>query len=283
MQSAPRASFSPFYLKPSQPGLKDGEADYSAAKPPRLAGRKRYLPREVKPDPENMLSKINMMGQRQLDAIRKSSRGRDPSAEIQSHLRFLVPTDPSKLLVFKGEIKLHNVTAAELGAVVFAMTHGGDPRKPYRHMVGRAKPFGAGQTRLRSLSLVAEANCGVAVKPPELDELLSPDTRTGFCPPDSKASLKPFLKAFGVHMRAQPGLKAFPNLPAVLEFLGVSDPANGAALEAKLDYMPLANFNQIRKATKPLKDPNAAAPATFGAPDGRVLGAPRALKPVFWT
>lgn len=289
VQSAPRASFSPFYLKPALPDRKDGEADYSAVRPPRLAGRKRYLPRDAKPDPHGRLAKIEAMGQRQLEAIGRSSGGRDPSADIQSRLRFLVPADAGKPLVFCGEIKLRNVTAAELGAVLFALTHGGDPQKPCRHMIGRAKPFGAGQVRLRSLCLAAEANAGTLVLPPDEDEFLSADTRTGFCPRAAhaeapKASLKPFLKAFGDFMRRQPGLSAFPDRPAIREFLGASDPEVGAELDEKLEYLPLPSFNQIRKAMKPLKDLNAEAPAKLGGSDGRLLGAPEPKrKPVFWT
>lgn len=281
VQSAPRASFSPFYLKPATPGRKDREPDYSAENPPRLAGRKRYLPRDEQVDPQGRLGKIRDMGQRQLDAI-KGVGGR-VSEDVQSRLRVLLPENPQKPLVFRGEIRLHNVSAAELGAVLFAFTHGGDPRKPYRHMVGRAKPFGAGQMRLRSLDLAAEANAGMPVAAPDDDERLSADTQTGFCSDKGTAGLKPFLAEFTRHMRQQPGLQAFPNVPAVLEFLGASDPALGAAREAKLDYMPLGDFNPVRKAVKPLKDPNARPPARGAAPDGRLLPAPRASKPVFWT
>jgi CRISPR-associated protein (TIGR03986 family) len=281
IQSAPRASFSPFYLKPGQPGRAGGEPDYSAERAPRLAGRKRFLPREDKRNVLGRLGKIKEMGVRQLEAVRKSSGGTDPSADVQSQLRFMVPEDPKKPLIFQGEIKLHNVTAPELGAILFALTHGGDPRKPYRHMIGRAKPFGAGQMRLRSLNLAVAPNSGAAVKPAEPDERLSPDASTGFCQVTAAASLKPFLNAFGDHMRRQAGLEAFPDLPSVLEFLGASDPANGAERDAKLDYMPLRSFNPLRRATKPLKDP--IAPAASGTGDGRLLAAPSPRKPVFWT
>ena len=115
--------------------------------------------------------------------------------------------------------------------------------------------------------------------------MLSADTRTGFCPRDgAAASLKPFLKAFGDFMRKQPGLRDFPKVPAVKELLAVSDPQIGAELEDELDYMPLDDFNPIRRAVKPLKDAGAAAPASPGKGDGRLLGAPPPKRePIFWT
>jgi hypothetical protein len=268
VQSAPRASFSPFYLKPALPGRNGGEHDYSAERTPRLAGRKRYLPREPGPDPLGRLQKIRLRGV--------------ASSDITSKLRFLIPADSRKPLVFRGTIRLHNVTASEIGAVLFALTHGGDPQKPYRHMMGRAKPFGAGQMRLRSLVLTADANLGTPAAAPEQDEYLSDDTRTGFSPRGrNAASLKPFLKAFGDFMRRQPGLKGFPNSPVILEFLAASDPQVGAEIDQELTYLPLPSFNAIRGALKPLKD--GSDPATLGAPDGRLLAAPAPKrKPVFW-
>jgi CRISPR-associated protein (TIGR03986 family) len=287
IQSAPRASFAPFYLQPAQPGANDGEADYSAEQPPRLAGRKRYRPRDGAADALGRLAKIKAMGERQIEAVRQSSSGRPVSEEVKSRLRFLLPRDAGKPLVFEGEIRLHNVTAAEIGAVLFALTHGGDPAKPYRHMIGRAKPFGAGQMRLRTLDLAAEANDGRAIPPPAGEELASPDTRTGFCTDKGTASLKEFLDAFAAHMSKQPGLDKFPVVPAVLEFLGASEPAVDVS-DAQLDYMGLKAFNELRGTVKPLKAPRGQTPqppARATADDGRLLPAPKQPRkpPVFWT
>jgi hypothetical protein len=80
VQSAPRASFAAFYLKPAKSGGVGGEADYSAHPPPRLAGRKRYLPRNPAPDLEGRLTKIEAMGGRQREAIRGGPGGRDTGA-----------------------------------------------------------------------------------------------------------------------------------------------------------------------------------------------------------
>lgn len=48
---------------------------------------------------------------------------------------------------FTGRLRLHNVTREELGAVVWALTWGGDDK--LRHTLGLGKPFGLGQVTIR--------------------------------------------------------------------------------------------------------------------------------------
>jgi CRISPR-associated protein (TIGR03986 family) len=279
---APRGSFAPFYLK------SNGEKDYSAASTPKLAGRKRYLPRWTTVDAQKALKNIRAMGQAQIDAISGNT------TKVQSKLCFLMPKTTTEMR-FRSKIRLHNVTAAELGAVLFALTHGGDVTKPYRHMVGRAKPFGAGQMRVGSATLAVEANDGsnTHIVPPSEHEFANATGTTGFCvrgkPLEASASHRPFLDAFVKAMREATDNKAFPDTPAVLEFLGVSDPAEGEKLqEAKrLEYLPLKDFNTIRKTTKPMKPPQgggmAPAPAQMkDARDGRYLPAPTTTRTLFW-
>lgn len=279
---APRASFAPFYLRSA------AEKDYSADSPPKLAGRKRYLPRHARGRMAAALDGIRSMGQRQLDAIRSGPGGRDAKDEVQTRLRFLLPAERGGELRFRSRIRLHNVTAAELGAVLFALTHGGDPDKPCRHMVGRARPFGAGQLRVVTARLSVEPNAGKSplVRPPAADEVADADGLRGFCPPPvpdgepgADASHRPFLTAFVEAMRAALDQPAFPDVPAVREFLGAAVPAE----RDRLDYLPLPDFNEVRKAVKPKK------PSRDGAPpppphrfpqdaDGRLLAAP-AVRP----
>jgi CRISPR-associated protein (TIGR03986 family) len=279
---APRASFAPFYLKSG------AEKDYSAETPPRLAGRKRYVPRRA--DGDRMvgaLDQIREMGHAQLERVRQSSRSGRVSGDVQTRLRFLLPETEEELL-FRSEIRLHNVSAAELGAVLFALTHGGAPEKPYRHMVGRAKPFGAGQLRVVTVRVAVEPNDNKAkeeIKRPEDDEVATPDGRRGFCPqpadgesPAMNASHRPFLDAFVRQMQKVPGLGQFPEVPAVQEFLGACDPAEAARLAPTLDYLPLPAFNEIRRAVKPLRQQHRSlppGPAVFpGERDGRLLASP---------
>lgn len=247
---APRASFAPFYLKSPK------EKDYSAEPCPQLAGRKRYLPRYRNPVMAKVVDDMRAMGQRQLQHIEKGSRSHKVSTDVQTRLAFLLPK-PGAELRFSGRIRLHNVTRAELGAVLFALTHGGDPDRRYRHMIGRAKPFGAGQVRVAAARLTVVAND---------DGVRTVD-----------AEHRPYLDAFIEFMKKQTGLSAFPHVPAVEEFLGASDPA---AAPDGLDYLPLQAFKAIRDAVKPRKrmangappPPPRDLPGT--SRDGRLLPAP---------
>ncbi|MEM6478171.1 MAG: RAMP superfamily CRISPR-associated protein [Pseudomonadota bacterium] len=73
--------------------------------------------------------------------------GRD---EMTSQVSFLEPTsgDP---LVFRGRIAFHNVTMAELGAVIWALLCGN--QKHGRHYLGTGRPFGFGCCYCADLSL----------------------------------------------------------------------------------------------------------------------------------
>lgn len=278
---APRASFAPYYLRSS------AEKDYSADTMPKLAGRKRYLPRRQPGEMAKARSEIADMGHRQLRLIEEASRGQPVSDEVKSRLRFLMPKNAPELR-FRSIIRLHNVTAAELGAVLFALTHGGDVTKPYRHMIGRARPFGAGQLRVASARLAVEANDGSSdlIKSPNADEWADATGMKGFCPPDKEnketdknASHRPFLDEFMSFMRKQPGLAAFPDVVAIREFLGAADPDLTARSAGRLDYSPLKDFNDLRKAVKPLKPSQDGRPASpphlFPQDkDGRLLPAP---------
>jgi CRISPR-associated protein (TIGR03986 family) len=254
---APRASYAPFYLRSG------AEKDYSAVQSPKLAGRKRYLPRRTdKESLADILAWIETMGQRQIRMIEEQSR-RPVSPDVLTRLQFLVPMQGTSELRFRSEIRLHNVSAEELGAVLFVVTHGGDPAKPYRHMIGRARPFGAGQIRVASARLMVTPNdaaAAVLVRPPEERELADAVGRTGFCPAGdggTSASHLPFVDAFIASMKARGGrLAPFPKVPAVQEWLGTSDPRLTPKRE-EFDYMGLKPFAAIRKEVKPVKSGEA--------------------------
>lgn len=284
---APRASYAPFYLR------SEAEKDYSAkTAPPRLAGRKRYLPRRAAGVAfEAAQNEINKRLSLQIERLEATGKG--VSQDIQTELIFLAPAKDREL-TFRGTIRLHNVTAAELGAVLFALTHGGDPAKPYRHMIGRARPFGAGQMRIAALRLAVEPNAGTSelVRPPAPEELLRNDGLEGFAPvpesgeaPEANASFTPFLEAFAKHMRKT--APQYPRIKVVQEFLGACDPRATAALgEQDLTYMELKSFGEIRKLVKPVKGQNGRpgpAPAVYPkARDGRLLPAPIKTDAKFW-
>ncbi|MGH6814616.1 MAG: hypothetical protein ACREC6_02825, partial [Hyphomicrobiaceae bacterium] len=261
---APRASYAPFYLVGRHKDYSDGSS--------RIAGRKRYLPRYPGADRAGALAGLGHRLSAQITPIRQAQGGRDPSRDTISRLKFLVPRS-GKEIRFSSTIRLHNVTAAELGAVLWVLTHGGDPRKPYRHMIGRAKPFGAGQLRVVSAQLVVtpnDAGPSVLVRGP-MPEEIGPDGTEGFYPrlampaaPEENASHRLFLDAFGEYMRRQDGLRAWPDTQPIREFLGAlrAEIGDRLAKAGRLEYLPLrqphlprgsgeAPFNDIRKMTKP--------------------------------
>lgn len=225
IMGAPRASYAPFYLA--------GQfKDYSQAddKQTRLAGRKRYLPRYSR---DRLAASGSELPQRLKDQIERLIKsGTQPSAQIKSHLRFLGPRRSGDELRFRGDLRVHNVSAAELGALLWVLTHGGDPAKPCRHMLGRGKPFGFGQMRVVSIGLDLDANDAEAeglVKEPEAWE--RPDANGGHegWAPDGGVSLAPFLRAFHAYMEsARPG---WPDLPDLREFLAAANPALAEALQ----------------------------------------------------
>ena len=197
IMSAPKPSFSPFYLATST-----GNKDWSDSTV-QLAGRKRYPARGAKSNDVRTWLEIHDSGR--------------PN-DARSTLRFLEPTR-DKPLRFKAQIRLHNVTQAELGAILWCLTFGGDDTK--RHMIGRAKTAGAGQARIAVTQMVLETNAGDTV-------------------PDAKA----LVEAFRTHMRVlEP---AWPETAPVKDLLATADPQHGAGL--KLDYLLLKNYRLLRKA-----------------------------------
>ena len=276
IQMAPRASFAPFYL---QGKIKDYSAGDS-----QLAGRKAYFPRYRNVTQQQALADFKNFGERQKALVRQSSGGR-VSEDVVSRLSFLVPTS-QRPLTFAGEIRLHNVTAVELGAVLFALTHGGDREQRFRHMIGRGKPFGAGQMRVGKILLRVEANRGgedARVCLPAEEEKYNPASGKGLAD-EQGHSLTPFLVAFEAYLCKRLGLRSATDAPAIREWLGMADPAQGEvhARAGELFYhpfpqdrfdkpvSPFAAYRLLREATQSM--------ATTDKPQGedRLLPAPSA-------
>jgi CRISPR-associated protein (TIGR03986 family) len=291
VQMTPKASFAPFYL------ASPGELDYSVprgqgASPVRIAGRKRYLPRfGAQATDQNPTTVVTTNAAQTATRLRATLKheGKPDNPRLYSHLRFLVPREPGQTLTFRSTIRLHNVTPAELGALLFALTHGGVVEKPYRHMVGRGKPFGAGQLRVGQVRLVVTPNVKPSVwcQEPDNDEWISEGGRRGFCPRPEDGreshSHRPFLRAFVEQMRGTEGFEAFPDLPSIREFFGACDPSLTAQIgNCHLKYMDLDQFKPIRDAFKAHKKdrPAQVKPILGGAPHEpappRLLPAPSA-------
>ncbi|MFD2233154.1 TIGR03986 family CRISPR-associated RAMP protein [Phaeospirillum tilakii] len=230
---APRPSFAPFYLAGPLKDYSDSEA--------RLAGRKRYLPRY---DGGASCTTIEPMLRRQIENIRNNTpnRAQGDNPNIQTRLRFLVPDQGRKEFSFTSTIRLHNVGREEIGAVLWALTHGGEQEK-YRHMLGRAKPFGAGQIRVDRVALTLRAN------------------RPG-APAEPIADLSPFLKAFEARM----GGNEWRDSQPIEDFLTCSRP--GAVADG-LDYLPAPEkFSALRRAVQRIK---GNTPVCHGFAEDRLL------------
>ncbi|WP_321337185.1 TIGR03986 family CRISPR-associated RAMP protein [Breoghania sp.] len=258
---APRASFAPFYLKGTQ---KDWSAPDAT-----LAGRKRYFPRF---DPAS-----GQDAQEAGSEVRKRLRRwiGNGKKETTSTLRFL-SAKPGKVLRFRGQIRLTNVTAAEAGLILWALTHGGDPAKPCRHMIGRAKTAGAGQLRLADLSLRLKPHDDAAkafLKAPEDWEKPGEAQEGWIQDPEASIGIASLLKEFDAYMGAK--LNGWPMTAPVQEYLGSCAPAKTAKLPGEY-ISELKDFGNLRKTTKldtGMVEPKASR-------DDRYLLTPRIERPV---
>lgn len=231
---APRASFAPFYLKGKYKDWSDPDA--------RLAGRKRYFPRFSG-------RAATAQASRSILANLAAVTGTD---DMRSQLRFLASSSPDRPLVFRGQIRLHNVLREEIGALLWTLTHGGDPDKPCRHMLGRAKPAGAGQTRVRSVTLKLARNDGTPIR-----TVADGDAETrwettggtqaseGWTAPGTQ-SMTPFLQAFDNYMK-RAAAAAWPDAPEIRELIACSTPG---VIATPQPYPQLPSYAEIRKATK---------------------------------
>lgn len=173
----PKPSFAPFYLAGT-------EKDYSAeGNDLALAGRKRYLPRHRAGQDKGATGPL-------LSAL-QAQNVPGVSDEVRTHLRFLEPKSDAR---FRGRIRLHNVSKAELGAVLWAITFGGDPDA--RHLIGRGKPFGAGQVRAARLRLHIRRN----------DAWETPETLPDWTPDQGAEAFAPWFDAFGTEIARLTGL-----------------------------------------------------------------------------
>lgn len=224
---APRASFAPFYLQGRVKDYSDPDV--------RLAGRKRYLPRYA--DPANARQDI-------YTRLRRQTEGVEENGKIQTKLHFLIPEQGTEIR-FTSTIRLHNLTTAEIGGMLWALTHGGQSAT-CRHLLGRAKPFGAGQVRVDGLRMV-----------------LRPNDQPGKTESAGLAEITPYLQAFEHRM----GGAQWRQSPTVTEFLACSRPQALAGLEYMKGPKP---FMALRRTVQCMDTPVCP---TFAAP--RLLPPPK--------
>jgi CRISPR-associated protein (TIGR03986 family) len=237
----PKPSFAPFYLKGK---IKDWSWAGSS-----LAGRKRYVPRYPQDRLSDAWSEIQQRLEDQKNAVP------DASEDVITKLRFLRPKPGREdEAVFVSAIRLFNVTWAELGAILWALTFGGKKEK-YRHMIGHARPFGAGQVRVRGVRLKVRPNDPLNKV---WEKMLVKDGVIENCP------LKPFMDAFQVHMQRM--VSKWQEEQVVVCFYDACDPALWQQWQGYPDFPK--GFVKLRKATQWLKGKDDALP---DAPEGPLL------------
>ncbi|WP_235679361.1 TIGR03986 family CRISPR-associated RAMP protein [Aquibium microcysteis] len=244
VMSGPKPSFSPFYLSGNW-------KDYSAPGDtiPTIAGRKRYPVRHQPDRPQDNETSVRKSLREQVEAVKAMSPGGRVSEKVLSRLDFLVPAPNAKSLKFTSRIRLFNVTDAELGLVLEAVTLCGDDS--LRHAIGRGKPFGAGQIKATVKSLRVQYNRDTSVADHGADR-------------EARAH---FRDAFAAHVERQLGDKANELRANVETFLAMCDPEVGAEMkrQGKLDYLrlrePVPNSNRpdnpyqvLRDQVKPTND-----------------------------
>ncbi|MEQ8585021.1 MAG: RAMP superfamily CRISPR-associated protein [Thalassobaculaceae bacterium] len=193
----PKASFYPFYLRPAPGGEKAVHPlDYNN-EAARLAGRKRYPARGTTAPPH-----------------------RSKSDATQSTISFLPGGGRA---VFTGRVRFANLRPAELGGLVWALSHGrfGRGENPYRHMLGRAKAYGFGQMRVEIEAGESRVRRNDGAGPA----------------PDLTRCMELFESYMLEQLAVQgTGAAAFCGLLPVREFLALCDPALGGALAPELTW-----------------------------------------------
>ncbi len=204
-QAQPKPSFGPFYL--AGPRRKDwSDPDVT------LAGRKRYPVRGAS-------SKV-VKGW--LENYKQNREKTD------SKLSFLVPKgDPSKAkkLRFNGEIRVHNVTPVELGALIWVLELGGN--SALRHLIGRGKTAVAGQVRI-DLTLDGLRSAKGTVTPDKTD----------------------LQRAFVAHMEAWAEANDLGHWTDTAQIKGLlASCTPGVARANKLTYLSLKGHQTLRRKT----------------------------------
>lgn len=220
VMGAPKASYAPFYLRGSP---KDYSSDKTETK---LAGRKRYIARY----------QSGSFGP--LETALKAQIGPKTGRDVRSRLRFIAPQ--SEQARMSGRIKGHHLTTAELGGLLWAIGFGGDADA--RHMIGRAKAFGAGQMRADTVTLHMRGTDGA----PQESITWSPHK-------DGATPVKNYLDAFVCEVAKLTGKtpETWANSPSVKTLLDTARPQGWDRPRSKyLEFGTGAkDFNTLRKAT----------------------------------
>ena len=232
----PRASFWPYYLRPADGARHPVDYDNDKA---RVAGRKRYPARG---EAEANLPHVD--------------EGEESADRRNSILNFL-PAGTT----FTGEIRLHNVTRIELGALIWVLTFGqikadgSFDDKGYRQMLGRARTWGYGQMRLEIT-----------------ENRLAPVLEEG------AVDLVGAMDAFRGWVCEQLDAASFEEIEAIARLLAAAHAETGKALKARLRFPAVdgndgvaenivKGYTEIRKAAQKKGKEGRSAPRDAGSPD----------------
>ncbi|SFM56202.1 CRISPR-associated protein [Ectothiorhodospira mobilis] len=198
--NGPKPTFYPNYVVQKSDGrgrLKDAKKGYATFmdKDVVIRGFKRYPAR-----PADQV------------AVQEVTNTQQKNRKVQVKLH---PLEPGT--TFRGRIRFHNLRPAELGALLWAMTWGGNQQ--LRHGLGMGKPFGFGQVRLEV--------------DPAASELLPNDPAVG-SPAVDEAILAQYRQAFVTHMEAEHGRRggAWSTCRQIANLVAMADPANAPQYEA---------------------------------------------------
>ncbi len=213
--NGPKASYFPNYLKQAaQPNAKGGwqldgnqYATYMQLKDmpePEIRGWKRY-PARPKHEVQALGAEAN-------------------NKKIQVELHALKA--PCR---FRGRIQVHNLRPAELGALAWAITWGGN--ESLRHGLGMGKPFGFGQVSLR----ITHA------------QLVANDPAAGV--PDWQDCMRRFEQWVEDACRAR-GLASWRQSEPLTQLLAMADPKAASGFAGKLEHMKLSKPCENKKGEK---------------------------------
>lgn len=146
--------------------------------------------------------------------------GTVPADNQTTRLKFLNPGSKGPL-VFRGRILFHNVTMAELGALLWAITFG---NKPFlRHRIGHARAYGAGRGYADDLTLHIVPNNGSNPVPAGQNDF----GICGHCMDPAVNSFRDLLREHGLSTHH-----------SALELLVSADPAIGDEIRAVANLRP---------------------------------------------
>ena len=235
--NGPKPSYYPNYIEQDQEGGKLKSRQYRTLMDGdcRIRGFKRYPARsQAQPQP--------------------LTKEQEKNRNVQTRL---FPLEAGA--TFRGRLVFHNLKPEELGALVWALTWGGEKR--LRHSIGMGKPFGLGQVSIRIQASDIRAN-DPGAGAPSLDEC--------------RDAFRRMMEAWSKEKMKKPWMET----PQIRNLLAMADPERAKdAPGGKLAHMRLngPRDNQFQEAKKGLLvlaeyAPSGKPPAREAARPGRPGG-----------